>query len=215
MLSQVFHILATLDQQLHALIVQYGYWIYPFLFMIIFSETGLVFFPFLPGDSLLFAAGSLAAIGQLNIHGLAVLLITAAILGNSLNYAIGRWVGPKVFHVKESYWFNPRYLARTHFFYEKHGAKAVFFSRFLPVFRTFVPFVAGIGAMPFVRFSFYSVFGAILWVCFFLYLSYFFGNLTFVKNHFSAIIVGIIMVSFIPFLVEIVRIQMTKKSEAK
>lgn len=213
MLSQTLHIVATLDQQLHTLIVHYGYWIYPILFIIIFSETGLVIFPFLPGDSLLFAAGTVAAVGELNVHGLAALLIVAAILGNTVNYTIGHWLGPKVFHIKESYWFNPRYLARTHIFYEKHGGKALFFSRFLPIFRTFVPFVAGIGSMPFTRFSFYNVFGATVWVCFFLYLSYFFGNLPFVKDHFSLIILGIIVVSVMPFVVEMIRIRIKGNKE--
>ncbi|MHA7840325.1 MAG: DedA family protein [Gammaproteobacteria bacterium] len=213
MVSQFFHVIATLDKQLHTLIIQYGYWIYPILFTIIFSETGLVIFPFLPGDSLLFAAGALAAIGELNIHGLAGLLIIAAILGNTVNYTLGQWIGPKIFHAKESHWFNPRYLARTHVFYEKHGGKAIFFSRFLPIFRTFVPFVAGIGSMPFTRFSFYNIFSATIWVSFFLYLSYFVGNLPLIKNHFSLIILAIIMVSTIPFVVEVIRIRINKKGK--
>ncbi len=189
-----------LDLQLIALVNTYGTLAYVILFMIIFCETGLVVTPILPGDSLLFAAGALAAgpSQPLNIHLLFILLTSASILGNAANYTIGRFLGSRVFHFSKSRFFNPSYLVKTHQFYEKHGGKAIIIARFLPIIRTFAPFVAGVGYMSYARFLFYNVLGALLWVGGLLYVSYCFGNLPFIKAHFSTVILAIIVLSLLP-----------------
>ncbi|MEI6304226.1 MAG: DedA family protein, partial [Betaproteobacteria bacterium] len=163
-LLHVMDLLLHLDKHLAALLAQYGSWVYAILFLIIFVETGLVVMPFLPGDSLLFVAGALWAVSGMNVHALALALVVAAILGDSVNYAVGNYLGPKVFHWEDSRWFNRKALDRTHAFYEKHGGKTIVIARFLPFLRTFAPFVAGIGSMTYVRFAAYNVFGALLWV---------------------------------------------------
>ncbi len=165
-----------LDVHLGELIRNYGAWVYAILFGIIFAETGLVVTPFLPGDSLLFVAGTLVALGGLNIHVLVVLLIAAAILGNTVNYSIGRYAGMKLFTNRGSRWLNPAYLERTHAFYERHGAMAVVISRFIPIIRTYVPFVAGLGSMTYARFTFYNALGAAVWVASLCYAGHFFGD---------------------------------------
>ena len=187
-----------LDKHLALMVQQYGLWIYAILFAIIFSETGFVVTPFLPGDSLLFVAGALAALGGMNIGVLLVVLTLAAVLGNTVNYQIGRFLGPKVFHWENSRFFNKAALIKTHAFYEKHGGKTLVISRFLPLFRTFAPFVAGIGSMSLGRFTLFNVAGAAGWVVSLTFAGYFFGNLTWVRENLSAVIVGIIVVSFIP-----------------
>ena len=190
-----------LDKHLAVMVQQYGTWIYAILFAIIFSETGFVVTPFLPGDSLLFIAGALAALGGMNIVVLLAVLIAAAVLGNTLNYQIGRFLGPKVFHWENSRFFNRSALEKTHAFYEKHGGKTLVISRFMPLFRTFAPFVAGIGAMGVVRFSLFNLAGAVGWVASLTLAGYFFGNRPWVQENLSAVIIGIIAVSMIPVVV--------------
>lgn len=189
-----------LDQHITILLSNYGNWAYVILFLIIFSETGLVILPFLPGDSLLFAIGALAAqsSSNLNIHFLFFLLTLAAILGNILNYAIGRHLGARVFYMPQSWLLNPNYLIKAHRFYETHGAQALITARFMPIIRSFAPFVAGIGYMQIRRFILYNILGALLWVGSLLYSSYLFGNLPFIKEHFSTVILTIIIISLLP-----------------
>ncbi len=190
-----------LDVHLAALIQQYGAWVYAILFAIIFAETGLVVTPILPGDSLLFVAGTLAALGGIDVHVVVVSLILAAVLGNSTNYAIGRWLGKTFFRDRGSKWLNPDYLERTHAFYEMHGGMAVVISRFIPIIRTYVPFVAGLGAMTPARFTAYNVAGAVLWIASLTYAGYFFGNIPWVKKNLTLIILGIIAASLVPVVV--------------
>lgn len=204
-LGGLLDILLHLDRHLQWLVANYGAWIYAILFLVIFCETGLVVTPFLPGDSLLFAAGTVAAAGGLDVHLLAVLLIVAAILGDTVNYAIGRYLGPRVFHYENSFWLNRRHLDRAHAFYERHGGKTIVIARFVPIIRTYAPFVAGIGAMSYRRFLAYNVGGAILWVASLAYAGYFFGNLPIVKQNLSLVLVGIIILSILPGVFEYLR----------
>ena len=194
-------IVLHLDKYLAVLVQQYGVWIYAILFAIIFSETGFVVMPFLPGDSLLFVAGALAAVGGMNIGVLLGLLVVAAAAGNMLNYQIGRYIGPRVFKWEDSLFFNKAALQKTEAFYEKHGGKTLVISRFLPLFRTFAPFVAGVGQMNYLRFCIYNLIGAGLWVVSLLLVGYFFGNLAWVKQNLSLVIVGIIAVSLLPAII--------------
>ena len=198
--SQFIDIVLHLDKYLSLLVAEYGLWIYAILFIIIFAETGLVVFPFLPGDSLLFVAGALAALGEggMDIFVLCGVLLTAAILGNTVNYQIGRFFGPRVFHWENSRFFNKAALETTHAFYEKHGGKSLIISRFLPLFRTFAPFVAGIGAMGWAKFSMYNLIGAAAWVLSLCFAGYWLGNMPWVKQNLSLLIVGIIAVSLLP-----------------
>ena len=193
-----------LDVHLHQVFVEYGAWTYGILFLIIFCETGLVVTPFLPGDSLLFAVGALAAAGGLNVGLLFVLLAAAAILGNTLNYSIGRYIGPRAFTDRYRF-FRVEYLHRARAFYDRHGGKAIALSRFLPFLRTFAPFVAGIGAMSYPRFLMFNAFGGIAWVGVFLLAGYFFGNIPLVKDNFSLVIMGIVVVTVIPPIVSYFR----------
>jgi membrane-associated protein len=197
-----------LDIHLVSFLSTYGAWTYAVLFLIIFCETGLVVTPFLPGDSLLFAAGALAAHADttaFNIHILFFLLFAASFLGNSLNYLIGKFIGPKVFHSSNSIFLNKKYLERAHNFYETYGAKTIIIARFIPIIRTFAPFVAGIGYMRSSQFFLYNFIGALLWIGGLLYVSYLFGNLPFIHDHFSTIVMAIIVVSILPAAVEIFR----------
>ena len=194
-----------LDKHLAEVIHSYGNWTYAILFTIVFLETGLVVTPILPGDSLLFAAGSFAALGALRPWTLFLLLTVAAILGDTLNYAIGHYLGPKVFHFPRSRFFNPDHLKKTHEFYEKYGGKTIIIARFVPIVRTFAPFVAGIGSMSYARFLSYNVFGGVLWVGLCIGAGYFFGNLPFVKKNFSVVIIGIVFVSVLPAVFEFLR----------
>ncbi|MBK7423105.1 MAG: DedA family protein [Propionivibrio sp.] len=200
-LATFIDIILHLDKHLAVLVQQYGVWIYAILFAIIFSETGFVVTPFLPGDSLLFVAGALAALGGMDIGVLIAVLIAAAVLGNMLNYQIGRYLGPKVFNWESSRFFNKEALEKTHAYYEKHGGKTLVISRFLPLFRTFAPFVAGIGAMSYSRFTFFNLIGAISWVGSLTLAGYFFGNLPWVQQNLTAVILGIIVVSLIPVFI--------------
>jgi membrane-associated protein len=198
MLTLFFDVLLHLDNYLATLVQQYGAWIYAILFAIIFSETGFVVTPFLPGDSLLFVAGGLAAVGGMDIFILVGSLVAAAALGNMLNYQIGRYLGPKVFQWQNSRFFNRNALLKTQLFYERHGGKTLVISRFLPLLRTFAPFVAGVGAMNYARFAFFNLLGAVGWVLSLTLAGYFFANLPWVRKNLSLVIVGIILVSLIP-----------------
>ncbi len=200
-----------LDKHLTVLSVQYGGWIYAILFCVVFAETGFVVTPFLPGDSLLFIAGSLAALGSIDIHLLVLLLFTAAVLGNTLNYEIGRWLGPKVFAKRESRWLNPYYVERTHAFFERWGAMSVVLARFVPFLRTYVPFVAGISAMRRGNYLFFTVLGAALWVGSLIYMGYFFGNIPWVKANQGLIVVGVIALSVLPIVVGVVRAKLARQ----
>lgn len=194
-----------LDAHLHEMILAYGTWTYAILFLIIFCETGLVATPFLPGDSLLFAAGTFAGLDALNPHGLFVLLTTAGILGDTVNYWIGFRVGPKIFHRENVRFLNKKHLERAHAFYEKHGGKTIIIARFIPIIRTFAPLVAGIGRMTYPRFLSFNVIGAILWVGLFVYGGYFFGNLPVVRENFSLVIIAIVLLSITPPVIEYIR----------
>jgi len=194
-----------LDAHLAAFIAQHGAWVYALLFAIIFCETGLVVTPFLPGDSLLFVVGTLAAAGGMDIGLVTALLVAAALCGDNTNYWIGRWVGPKVFHDTNARWLNRRHLDRTHAFYERHGGKAIVIARFVPIVRTYVPFVAGIGTMPYLRFLTFSVAGALLWVGALCQLGYWFGNIPAVKQNLALVIVLIVVVSVLPIALELLR----------
>ena len=205
MFSAFFDIVLHLDKYLAVLVQQYGVGIYAILFAIIFSETGFVVTPFLPGDSLLFVAGGLAAVGGMDLYFLLVLLAAAAALGNMLNYQIGRFIGPKVFQWQNSRFFNKSALLKTQLFYERHGGKTLVISRFLPLLRTFAPFVAGVGAMNYGRFVFFNLLGAIGWVTSLTLAGYFFANLPWVQKNLSLVIVGIILVSLIPMAIGLLR----------
>jgi membrane-associated protein len=200
LLSQFIDIVLHLDKHLAVMVLEYGLWIYGILFFIIFAETGFVVTPFLPGDSLLFVAGALAAIGEggMDIFTLIGVLTAAAVLGNTVNYQIGRFLGPKVFQWENSRFFNRDALIKTHAFYEKHGGKTLVLSRFLPLFRTFAPFVAGIGAMSFARFTLFNLAGALGWVVSLCLAGYWLGNMPWVKANLSIIIIGIVVSSLIP-----------------
>jgi membrane-associated protein len=192
------------DKHLNEVIIQYGAITYIILFLIIFAETGLVITPFLPGDSLIFAAGTFAAVGSFEINLLFVILAAAAILGDTANYWIGHYIGPKVFH-KETKYIKKEYLERTHQFYEKYGGKTIIIARFVPIIRTFAPFVAGVGSMTYSRFIIYNITGGMLWVALFVYAGYFFGNIPFIKNNFSFVIIAIIVISVLPGIIEYLR----------
>jgi membrane-associated protein len=203
-------VVLNLDKHLVEMVAEYGVWIYAILFAIIFSETGFVVTPFLPGDSLLFVAGAVAATGAMNVHVLVALLVAAAILGNSVNYAIGRWLGRHFFTDRGSRWLNPAHLERAHAFYERHGGKAVVISRFLPIVRTYIPFVAGMGDMEPARFTAFNAAGALLWVALLGYAGYFFGNIPWIQGNLTAIILGIIAVSLLPLVIAFVRSRMSR-----
>lgn len=214
---QLLEYLLHIDDQLISFATTYGAWAYALLFIIIFCETGLVVTPFLPGDSLLFAAGALSASSDniINIHVLFGLLVTASILGNGLNYLIGRFLGPKVFHSNQSWFFNKKYLDRAHEFYQQYGGKTIIIARFMPIIRTFAPFVAGIGYMSYRQFFFYNVLSAFLWIGSLLYISYLFGNIPVIKDHFSIVALAIIGLSLLPPVIEIVRRRFIKTVEVK
>jgi membrane-associated protein len=210
LLLSAWDLLVHLDQHLAALLQQHGAWIYPILFAIIFCETGLVVTPFLPGDSLLFVAGALAATGGMDVHVLALLLVVAGVLGNTVNYSIGYFIGPRVFHWEGSRFFNRKALDRAHAFYEKHGALTIIITRFVPILRTFAPFVAGIARMTYLRFSLYNLAGALAWVLLLLYAGYWFGNVPVVKQNLSAVIIGVIVLSVMPLVFEFVRSRLAR-----
>lgn len=205
MINTLIELFMHLDKHLDVIIREYGVWTHAILFLIIFCETGLVVTPILPGDSLLFAAGTFAALGSLDIGIVAVSLSIAAIAGDTVNYWIGRLAGPKVFNRESSRFFNKDYLDRTHRFYERYGGKAIIIARFVPIIRTFAPFVAGIGSMTYMRFITYNVAGGIAWIATFVFGGYFFGNIPFIKHNFSFVILAIIFISIMPGIVEFLR----------
>ena len=205
LLKDFIEIFLHLDTHLSAVIQAYGGWTYLILLLIIFCETGLVVTPILPGDSLLVAIGSFAALGALELEYLLVGLTIAAILGDSVNYAIGHYMGPKVFTKKDSRIFRKEYLDKTHRFYEKYGAKTIIFARFVPIVRTIAPFVAGIGAMSYGKFLTYNIVGGVAWIFLFVLGGYFFGGLPIVKQNFTLVILAIIALSIMPGVIEFIR----------
>jgi membrane-associated protein len=198
LLKQFLEFLLHAENHLVAFIQNYGALVYALLFVIVFCETGLVVTPFLPGDSLLFAVGALTAQGLMEWEIVVPVLLVAAILGDSVNYAIGKWIGPKVFHFESNRFFKKEYLMKAHAFYEKYGGRAIILARFVPIVRTFAPFVAGVGTMNYMKFITYNVAGAILWVGLFVGAGFFFGNLPFVRENIKVVILGIIIVSVLP-----------------
>ena len=194
-----------IGDHLQELVKNYGNWIYAILFAIVFCETGLVVLPFLPGDSMLFAAGTIAAVGDMNIFVLIGLLIVAAILGDFVNFEIGKHFGQKLFSNPNSKIFKQSYLQKTHDYYERYGGRTIIIARFIPIVRTFAPFVGGMGNMNYAQFARYNIVGAVLWVVSFTTLGYFFGQLPFVKEHFSWIMIAIIEFSVVPMVIEIIR----------
>jgi membrane-associated protein len=204
LLPRIIDLFLHLDQHLGQLISQYGTWTHLILFLIVFCETGLVVTPFLPGDSLLFAAGTFAALGALDLWLVVLLLIIAAIAGDTVNYWIGAYIGPRAFR-GDIRFLRKEYLDRTHAFYEKHGGKTIILARFVPIIRTFAPFVAGVGAMSYPKFIVYNVVGAVLWVGLFVLGGYFFGNITVVRENFTLVILAIIAISVLPIVVEALR----------
>lgn len=201
LLASAWEIVIHLDVHLAAFVAEHGAWVYALLFTIVFIETGLVIWPFLPGDSLLFVTGAVAAAGGMDIAVVMAVLIAAALAGDNVNYAIGRWVGPRVFHYEQSRWFNPTYLKRAHDFYERHGGKTIILARFIPVVRTYVPFVAGIGSMPYGRYIGWCIVGALTWVLSLCSAGYFFGNIPVVKKNLSVVILLIVLVSISPGII--------------
>jgi membrane-associated protein len=201
-ISWLIEFILHLDSNLNYMIDQYGPWVYAILFAVVFCETGLVIFPFLPGDSLIFAAAAMSVVyGSFNIWFLFILFVSAAILGDTVNYWLGQYLGPKVFKQENSRIFKKKYLDMAHDFYEKHGGKTIVLARFIPVIRTFAPFVAGTGEMNYRKFISYNVVGAFAWVSIFLGLGYLFGDLPAVRNNFTLLLVAIILVSFVPLLI--------------
>ena len=208
-------LIVHLDQHLLELVANYGAWVYAILFLIVFCETGLVITPFLPGDSLLFVAGTIAGAGSLDVPVLVLLLVAAAAIGDSLNYAIGHFLGPRVFRYEDSWFFKKAYIEKTHAYFERYGGRTIIIARFLPIVRTYAPFVAGIGRMDYRRFLFFNVAGAIVWVASLTYAGFFFGNLAVVKNNLSVVILGIIVLSISPGIIEFARHKLRARAAAR
>ena len=211
---KLLDIFVHLDVYLSIILSNYGFWTYAILFVVIFIETGLVVMPFLPGDSLIFAAGTFAALGSLNIYILAFILMVAAILGDTVNYWIGNLLAVRVKN-GEIKWIRKEYMDRTHKFFEKHGGKTIFLARFVPIIRTFAPFVAGVGNMAYSYFISYNFIGGITWVALFTCAGYFFGNIPFIKNNFSLVILAIVIISILPAVIEALRSTIAQKKEIK
>jgi len=207
LLQQALDVFLHLDQHLNQWAGWMGPWLYVLLFVVVFAETGLVVTPFLPGDSLMFAVGALAATPgtPLSLPGVMLVLIAAAILGDACNYSIGRYLGPQVFSSERSRIFNPRHIEKTHEFYEKYGGKTIFLARFVPIVRTFAPFVAGVGRMTYANFAWWNVTGAIVWVVSLTLAGFWFGRIPIVQRNFESVILGIIVVSILPMVVEFLR----------
>lgn len=213
LILHLFDFIIHIDKHLAEIMQDYGTLTYAILFLIVFCETGLVVTPFLPGDSLLFAAGALAPIGGLNVYLLSVLLFIAAVIGDTVNYAVGKYIGPKVFEKKDSRIFKKSYLEKTQSFYDKYGAKTIVIARFVPIVRTFAPFLAGVGEMNYSRFIAYNVFGAFIWVGIFVFAGYLFGEIPVVKNNFTLVIMAIIVLSILPAVIEILRARKESKRQ--
>jgi len=211
-MSEFIDFILHAENHLKVFIEHYGTLVYALLFLIVFCETGLVVTPFLPGDSLLFAVGALAAQGWMKWEIVTPLLLTAGILGDAVNYHIGKWIGPRVFHFESGLFFNKSHLMRAHAFYEKYGGRAIILARFVPIVRTFAPFVAGVGTMSYRQFLLYNVTGAVLWVGLFIGGGYFFGNLPFVQKNMKMVILGIIIVSVLPIVWEMWKAWREKKA---
>ncbi len=205
MLTTLFYSLLALDQSIATLALQYGHWMYGLLFLVIFAETGLVVFPFLPGDSILFIAGTVVATAGLDVHILVAVLAAAAILGDSLNYSVGRYIGPKAFERPDSRWFRQSHLRRTKAFYDRYGGVTIIIGRFVPIIRTFAPFLAGVAGMSYHRFLAFNVIGGIAWIGSLVYAGYLFGNIPWVKDNLSLIVIGIVIASLVPAVVTFVR----------
>jgi len=205
LLAKLWDLLTHLGKHLLEVAREYGAGIYAFLFLIVFCETGLVITPFLPGDSLLFVAGTLAGGGVMNIHLLVVLLILAAVIGDSLNFALGRWIGPRVFRSQDSWFFKRAYLERTHQYFERYGGRTIIIARFVPIVRTYAPFVAGVGAMEYRRFLLFNVTGAVVWVALIAYAGYWFGQVPVVQKNLTLVIFAIILLSISPGIIELMR----------
>lgn len=205
--KKLFDFILHIDRHLAEIIAAYGLWTYVILFLIIFAETGLVVMPLLPGDSLLFAAGAFCAKPEtgLNVHAMALLLFVAAVIGDTLNYWIGHKIGPAVFKREDSIWLRKKHLEKAHEFFEKYGGRAVILARFVPIVRTFVPFVAGVGSMTYSRFIAYNIIGGFVWIYFFTYAGFLFGNQPFVQKNFKLVIVAIIILSVVPIVVEFIK----------
>ncbi len=204
-ITQFIELFLHLDKSLSSVIQTYGSTTYIILFLVILCETGLVVLPFLPGDSLLFAAGAFAAKGDMNIATLFMTLCVAAILGDSINYEVGRLIGPRIAQREKSRYVNKEHIAKTHQFYEKYGAKTIIIARFIPIIRTFAPFVAGLGTMSYKKFLQYNVIGGVAWVAICLFAGYLFGNIPLVKKNFTVVIFAIIIVSILPAVIEYIR----------
>jgi membrane-associated protein len=208
LLQHAIDIILHLDNYLGWLVENYGAWVYLVLFLIVFCETGLVVTPFLPGDSMLFVAGAIAAAGGMNVHLLVLLLIVAAVLGDGVNYHIGRWAGPKVFR-GEPWWgsrvFKTEYLAKTQGFYDRYGGKTIIIARFIPIVRTYAPFMAGVAKMPYPRFALYNITGAVLWVASLSYAGYLFGNIPWIRKNLTLVVLAIIFLSVLPAIIEVIR----------
>jgi membrane-associated protein len=198
MLTTFLYSLLALDQTVATLATAYGPWLYAVLFLVIFAETGLVVFPFLPGDSILFIAGTVVAAAGLDVHVLVLVLIVAAVLGDSVNYSVGHYIGPKAFQRPDSRWFRQEYLRRTQAFYAKYGGVTIIIGRFVPIIRTFAPFLAGVAGMSYRQFLSYNIIGGCLWIGLLVYAGFLFGNIPWVKDNLSAIVVAIVVVSLIP-----------------
>jgi membrane-associated protein len=218
--TELIDLLLHVDRYLLEMVVTYGVWIYAILFLIVFAETGLVVTPFLPGDSLLFATGALAATGALDVRVAAVLVLVAAIVGDAVNYAIGRSVGLRIIHLSRTdprwaRWVNPAYIERAHEFFERHGGKAIVLGRFMPIVRTFVPFVAGVAEMTYPAFALYNVTGAVAWVGLCVGAGYLFGNVPVIKDNFSLVAIGIVIVSVLPMVFEYLRYRRGSRPPAR
>jgi len=198
MLTTLLYSLLALDQTLAVIAAQYGPWLYALLFVIIFAETGLVVFPFLPGDSILFISGTVVAAAGLNVHMLVVVLIIAAILGDSVNYSIGNYIGPKIFDRPDSRWFKQDHLRRTQAFYDRYGGVTIIIGRFVPIIRTFAPFLAGVAGMRYARFLTFNIIGGVVWITSLVYAGYVFGNIPWVKDNLTWIVIAIVVVSLLP-----------------
>jgi membrane-associated protein len=215
LLTAIVGVALHLDTHLAAFVAEHGTKVYVLLFVIVFIETGLVIWPFLPGDSLLFVTGAIAAAGGMDLTAVMAVLVAAALTGDNVNYSIGRWIGPRIFHYEKSRWFNPAHLARAHAFYEKHGGKTIILARFIPIVRTYVPFVAGIGSMPYARYIGFCIAGALIWVVSLCSAGYFFGNLPVVKNNLTAVILLIVAVSISPGVFAWLKLRLEKGREKK
>ena len=215
LLLSFWDIIVHLDKHLAMLVQNYGTWIYAILFVIIFCETGLVITPFLPGDSLLFIAGALAATGGMDVHILVALLIVAAVLGDAVNYQVGAWAGPRIFKDDNARYLKKSHLDKAHAFYEKWGGAAIILARFTPFLRTYVPFVAGMSRMSYRKFALYNITGGMVWVASLTYLGYFFGNIAWVKANQGFMVIGIVIVSLIPVLIGVVKSRGNSRVQSK